>query len=176
MPVVRRVAARRVAAALGLMLVTASLAGCLQMASRPTPAPIATPPPTEPPPATPTPTPGPPTPTPIPTFTTYTVKGGDTLTSIGKKFHVTPRSIAYWNRDTYPTLDPESPKYKPNALQVGWVLRVLPYGLYSSPPDTPDPSLEVTPVPTEYLGPPTDAPSDAASGAPSGSPAASSGG
>lgn len=162
--------ARHIATALGLLVVAASLAGCLQMAVRPTPTPVPTPAPTEPPPATPTPTPGPPTPTPIPTFTTHTVKSGDTLTSIAKKFHTTPRSIAYWNRDTYPSLDPESPKYKPNALQIGWVLRVLPYGLYSAAPDTPDPSLEGTPEPSEYLGPPTDPPSGEPSDAPSGSP------
>jgi hypothetical protein len=168
--------ARHLAAALGLVLVAASLAGCLQMAAKPTPTPVPTPVPSPSPVPTPTPTPGPPTPTPVPTFTTYTVHSGDNLTSIARKFHTTPRSLAYWNRDTYPSLDPESPKYKPNALQVGWVLKVLPYGEYSPPPDTPDPSLEVTPEPTEYLGPPTDPPSGGATAGDSADPSASAGG
>ena len=157
----RRPVRHRLAVLLALAALAGSLGGCLQMASRPTPTPVPTPLPTPAGPPTPSPTPGPPTPKPLPTFATYTVKSGDNLTIIARKFHVTPRSLAFWNRDTYPTLNPESPKYAPNKLQVGWVLRVLPGGVYSPPPEATDPVLDVTPVPTEYLGPPTDPPSGA---------------
>ena len=166
----------RLITALALTALAASLGGCLQMASRPTASPVATPLPTLAPPATPTPTPGPPTPSPAPTFAAYTVKSGDNLTIVARKFHTKPRDIAYWNRAKYPSLDPESAKYAPNSLQVGWVLQVLPYGQYSPPPDATasnDPGLDGTPAPTEYLGPPTDPPSD---GSPSVAPDASAGG
>jgi hypothetical protein len=154
----RRVTRRSLGATLALIALAASLGGCLQMANHPTPTPPATPVPTAPPPPTPTPTPGPPTPTPAPTFTTYTVRSGDNLTTIARRYHTTARSVAFWNRDTYPSLDPESSRYAPNNLQVGWVLRVLPGGLYSAPPAPTDSGLDVTPAPTEYLGPPTEPP------------------
>lgn len=153
---------RRLGAALSLAVAAASLGGCLQMAVRPTPLPAPTPTPS--PTASPTapPTPGPPTPTPLATFAAYTVARGDTLTSIGRAFRTSPRSIAYWNRDRYRTLDPESAAYAPNNLQIGWVLRVLPGAEYSPPPDTaesPGAGGDATPAPTEYLGPPTEPPS-----------------
>jgi hypothetical protein len=155
----RRPTCRRLGATLALIALAASLGGCLQMATRPTPEPPPTPLPTVPPPATPTPTPGPATPTPVPTFTTYTVRSGDNLTTIARRYHTTPRSLAFWNRDAYPSLNPESSHYAPNNLQVGWVLKVLPGGLYSPPPEATDSGLDVTPAPTEYLGPPTEPPS-----------------
>ena len=64
-----------------------------------------------------------PTPTPGPSFATYKVKKGDTISSIAKKFKTSVQSIAYWNRVTYPSLDPESAKYRPDRLEVGWVLQ-----------------------------------------------------
>jgi nucleoid-associated protein YgaU len=85
--------------------------------------------------ATPTPTPsGPtpspsfvrPTPTPLPTFLSYVVKSGDTLTSIAKAHGTTARSLAFWNRTTYPSLDPDSPSYDPNRIAIGWVLLLVP--------------------------------------------------
>jgi hypothetical protein len=85
--------------------------------------------------ATPTPTPsGPtpspsfvrPTPTPLPTFLSYVVKAGDTLTSIAKAHGTTARSLAFWNRTTYPSLDPDSPSYDPNRIAIGWVLLLVP--------------------------------------------------
>lgn len=159
--------ARRLAIAVTAAAAAASLGGCLQMASRPTPSSAPTPSPTAAPP-TPAPTPAPPTPTPAPTFATYAVRPGDNLTLIARKFSTTPRSISYWNRDRYPSLDPDSPKYAPNSLQAGWVLRVLPGGLYTPPPEATDSGLEVTPAPTEYLGPPTEPPAGGESAAPSG--------
>jgi hypothetical protein len=161
---------RRLGAAVALLGLAVSLGGCLQMATRPTAPPPPTPTPSPTPLPTPTPTPGPPTPTPVPTFATYTVRAGDSLTTIARRYHTTARSIAYWNRDTYHSLDPESPHYAPDNLQIGWVLRVQP-GVVFSPSPTPEPidsGLEVTPRPTEYLGPPTESPSEAPSGSPSG--------
>ncbi len=159
----RRPDRRRLGTALALAVMAASLGGCLQLAARPTATPVPTPTPSPPPPPTPTPTPGPPTPTPAPTFASYKVKSGDSLTSIARRFRTTARSLAYWNRDTYPSLDPESPHYAPNKLQIGWVLKVLPGGVYSPPPEPSDSGLEVTPAPTEYLGPPTEPPPSAPS-------------
>lgn len=171
MPARRSTCRRRLGVALTLAALTVLLGGCLQMAERPTGTPGPTP--TSPPsPSSPTPTPGPPTPTPAPTFAVYTVRSGDNLTTIARRFSTTPRSIAYWNRDTYPSLDPESPHYAPNNLQIGWALRVLPGALYSPPPEPADSSLLVTPVPTEYLGPPTEPPSGAPSAGPSAEPSA----
>lgn len=88
-------------------------------------------------PATPTPTPAPtgptpspsfvrPTPTPLPTFLSYVVKPGDTLTSIAKAHGTTPRSIAFWNRTTHPSLDPDSPDYEPDRITIGWILLLIP--------------------------------------------------
>jgi hypothetical protein len=66
-----------------------------------------------------------PTASPGPTFTSYVVRRGDSLSSIARKFHTTARSISWWNRGTYPSLDPESPGYAPNSLTPGWTLVVL---------------------------------------------------
>ena len=87
-----------------------------------TPTPIPTP-------AGPTPTPSfvRPTPTPQPTFMVYTVVTGDSLDKIAKRFGTTARSIAYWNRATYPSLDPDSGSYRPNYLKLGWTLVLLPH-------------------------------------------------
>jgi hypothetical protein len=87
-----------------------------------TPTPIPTP-------AGPTPTPSfvRPTPTPLPTFMTYTVVTGDSLEKIAKRFGTTGRSIAYWNRATYPSLDPDSSAYRPNYLKLGWILVLIPH-------------------------------------------------
>jgi hypothetical protein len=80
-------------------------------------------------PAGPTPTPSfvRPTPTPQPTFLVYTVVSGDSLEKIAKHFGTTGRSIAYWNRATYASLDPDSGSYRPDYLKLGWMLRVIPH-------------------------------------------------
>ena len=89
-----------------------------------------------------------PTPSPAPTFLTYVVRSGDSLNSIAKKFRTTARSIAWWNRGTYPRLDPESPKYDPNTIRVGWVLVVLPDTVVDDEnPPSPSPGPQ-TPEPT----------------------------
>src|SRR4029077_7499263 len=61
----------------------------------------------------------PPTPTPLPTFLVYVVRPSDSLLSIARRLHTTARSIAYWNRATYKNLDPDSPGYAPDKIQVG---------------------------------------------------------
>jgi hypothetical protein len=105
------------------------------------------------------PTPGPsgrpsfvrPTPTPRPTFLAYIVKRGDTLTSIARAHGTTARSIAFWNRDQHPSLDPDSPSYSPNRIEVGWVLLLVP-NMELDPEDLP---AEPTPAssPTPYADP-----------------------
>jgi len=66
-----------------------------------------------------------PTPSPGPSFLTYRVKPGDTLTRIARRFETDERSIAWWNRGFYPSLDPDGPGFDPNTIRVGWMLNVL---------------------------------------------------
>jgi hypothetical protein len=68
----------------------------------------------------------PPTPTPLPTFLVYVVRPSDSLLSIAKRLHTTGRSLAYWNRAAYKSLDPDAPGYAPDKIQVGWKLRYIP--------------------------------------------------
>jgi hypothetical protein len=100
--------------------------------------------------ATPTPTPAPtgptpspsfvrPTPTPAPTFLVYTVATGDSLNTIAHKFGTTARSIAFWNRATYPSLDPESAGYQPNTVRIGWTLMIVPHVIFDEE-SLPEPS------------------------------------
>lgn len=152
---------RRVALALVAVLVVT--AGCLPAAVRPTPAPAPTPTPTAPPPPTPSPTPGPPTPTPAATFLLHAVVRGDTLTSLARRYKTSGRSIAYWNRDLYPSLDPESAGYQPNNLKRGWVLRILPGQEYAAPPDDGETGEQATPTPNDED---VESPSPDASGSP----------
>lgn len=88
-----------------------------------------------------------PTPTPQPTFLVYVVAPGDTLSSIANAYATRAQSIAYWNRATYPSLDPESPRYDPNAIQVGWTLVLIPFGEVD-PEDLPPPAATPTPLAT----------------------------
>jgi hypothetical protein len=84
-----------------------------------------------------------PTPTPQPTFLVYVVKTGDSLNTIADDYETTARSIAFWNRDRYPNLDPDSDDYQPSLIQVGWELNVLPGEIYdedAEPGSTPAPS------------------------------------
>jgi hypothetical protein len=107
-----------------------------------------TPAPTESASPTPSPTFVRPTPTPLPTFTSYTVAPGDSLNTIAHRFQTTARSLAWWNRGTYPTLDPESAAYAPGHIEVGWVLTLLPGTVVDDAnPPTPSPGPP-TPVPT----------------------------
>jgi hypothetical protein len=80
-----------------------------------------------------------PTPTPQPTALTYVVRSGDSLTTIARAWRTTPRSIAYWNRATYPSLDPDGAGYSPNRIGVGWRLTIIP-GVVVDESELPTPS------------------------------------
>ena len=83
----------------------------------------------------------PPTPTPAPTFMVYVVKSGDSLNTIAHRFGTTARSIAFWNRSTYPSLDPESAAYRPGLLKIGWTLFLIPNDVIDEDA-LPEPSTE----------------------------------
>jgi LysM domain len=154
------VCVRALAFAVGAVLVSVLAAGCLPSGERGAgsgstgsgaiqPSAItASPGPTGP---TPRPSIVPPTPTPVPTFLVYVVVKGDSLNTIAHKFGTTARSIAFWNRATYPSLDPESAHYQPNLLRLGWTLFVRPNDVVDEQ-NLPDAS--------------SDAPSDGPSGSP----------
>jgi hypothetical protein len=145
----RRSAAALALASLALASLALVAAACLPASVRPTPTPPPTPTPAPSAPPTPTPTPGPPTPTPGPAFVLHTVVRGDTLTNLARKYETSGRSIAYWNRDEYSSLDPESADYQPNNLKIGWVLRVLPGQEYEPPADDGETGEQVTPTPDD---------------------------
>jgi hypothetical protein len=88
-----------------------------------------------------------PTPSPGPTFLTYRVTRGDSLNSIARRYHTTARSISWWNRGAYPSLDPEAPDYDPNTIRVGWMLVLLP-GIEVDEENPPTPSPGPTAAPT----------------------------
>jgi hypothetical protein len=67
-----------------------------------------------------------PTPNPSPTFLVHVVEAGDSLTSVARRYGTTARSIAYWNREQYPSLDPDSETYEPDQIKVGWTLLLIP--------------------------------------------------
>jgi len=147
---------------LGIVLALA-VAGCGlgDIPTRP-PQPTPEPTPTLAPTPTPIPTPTvPPTPTPRPTPTAliYTVKPGDNLLTLAKRFKTTGRSIAYWNRARYPSLDPDSPKYDPNRIEVGWKLTIIPGVKIDDAVQSP-PAVSPTPSPTLSLGPADSPPAD----------------
>ena len=108
--------------------------------------------------AEPSPTEAEPTGSPGPTFLIHVVKAGENLTSIAVRYKTHPRSVAYWNRDTYPSLDFESPTYKPDHVEVGWRLRILPGVILADPLPTrrpsARPSVSIPPPPSVAAGDP----------------------
>lgn len=125
---------RSAAPSIGLAITLVFLTGCVpQPVGRATASPATStgPPATATPTAIPTgPTPPPsfvrPVPTALPTFLGYVVKAGDTLDAIAKAHRTTVPSLAFWNRATYPSLDPDSAEYDPDRIEVGWVLLLVP--------------------------------------------------
>lgn len=162
-------------------LVGVLLAGCFGASSSPSGTPSSSPEPTPSATATLSPTPWPepsasgtPTPTASPTstsvpspsatasataFVTYTVRAGDTLGSIASSHDTTWQSLVFWNQDRYPSLDPDSPAYDPNVIEVGWTLRLQPGVIV--PFDAPPPSARPTPTPSAR---PTPTPPPSATG------------
>ena len=92
-----------------------------------------------------------PTPSPEPTFMTYVVRVGDSLTTIARAYGTSARSLAWWNRGTYPSLDPESPGYDPNSIHTGWRLVLIP-GETVDEENPPSPS-PAPPTPTPATSP-----------------------
>ncbi len=152
-----------------LVCLGVAIAACLPASIRTTPvAPSPTAAPTAP--AGSHPDPGPPTPTPGPTFRAYKVVAGDTMTRIARKFHTSTRSLSYWNRVKYPTLDPENAHYNADRVERGWILQLIPNHEYVPPPDDGETGIQVTPTPDDDIDA-TDSPSPGPSG--SASPGAS---
>ncbi len=93
-----------------------------------------------------------PTPKPEPTPLVYKVKAGDSLLSIAKKFKTSARSIAFWNRAKYKSLDPDSTTYDPNRIEIGWRLTITPGvkiedgGAPTDASPTPEPSISLGPA------------------------------
>jgi peptidoglycan/xylan/chitin deacetylase (PgdA/CDA1 family) len=75
---------------------------------------------------------------PSPTGATYSVRGGDTLSSIARAWGTTVAQLQAWNADAYPSLLGD-----PNTLQVGWILTVA-----GDPAATPLPTTAPTVAPT----------------------------
>lgn len=146
----------------GLVIaLTASACGLGALPTRrPTEAPPATATPTAVPTVTPAPTPIPTaTPKPTPTPIVHVVKRGENLIAIARRYKTTPQSIGVWNRAAHPSLDPTSPKYDPNRIEVGWRLTIIPGvtvdpNAPASPDVTPEPTLELSPSPTAVAGGP----------------------
>lgn len=93
-----------------------------------------------------------PTPTPAPTFLTVVVAAGDSLNTIARTHATSARSIAWWNRATYPSLNPESADYRPDIIQPGWVLVLIPGVVVDDanpptlPPGSPGPTITLPPL------------------------------
>jgi peptidoglycan/xylan/chitin deacetylase (PgdA/CDA1 family) len=146
----------------GLVLgLTASACGLGDLPTRrPSEAPPATATPSPVPTATPEPTPVPTaTPKPTPTPIVHVVKRGENLIAIARRYKTTPQSIGVWNRKAHPSLDPTSPKYDPNRIEIGWRLTIFPGvtvdpNAPESPEPTPEPTLELSPSPTAVAGGP----------------------
>jgi peptidoglycan/xylan/chitin deacetylase (PgdA/CDA1 family)/LysM repeat protein len=74
------------------------------------------------------------------TGTTYTVKAGDSLSSIARAFATSSRQLQAWNADRYPSLSTN-----PGIIEPGWVLivsgdaGVTPLPTPAAPPATPTP-------------------------------------
>ena len=95
-----------------------------------------------------------PSPAPSPTFFAYAVIAGDTLEGIARRYGTTGRSIAYWNRATYPSLNPDAPAYRPDQIQVGWVLVLIPgETVDASELPTAPPSSRPSPTPAASRSP-----------------------
>jgi len=87
-----------------------------------------------------------PTPTPVPTPVSYVVRSGDSLNTIARAFGTTARSIAFWNRDRFPSLDPDSSSYSPGRIAIGWQLEIHPRSVYDEAEKTDAPAPSPSPT------------------------------
>jgi peptidoglycan/xylan/chitin deacetylase (PgdA/CDA1 family) len=90
----------------------------------------------------------------------YTVARGDSLLGIAARYHTSGRSIAYWNRDTYPSLDPDSKNYQPNRIEIGWKLRLIPNVVLDDQGELPSRKPTPIPIPSGSRPPPPTRPPD----------------
>jgi peptidoglycan/xylan/chitin deacetylase (PgdA/CDA1 family) len=97
---------------------------------------------------------------PSPSFFVYTVVRGDSLLSIARRYNTTGRSIAYWNRDTYPSLDPDSKNYAPNRIEIGWKLKLIPNVTLDPQGALPTRRPTPIPIPSGSRPPPPTPPAD----------------
>jgi peptidoglycan/xylan/chitin deacetylase (PgdA/CDA1 family) len=97
---------------------------------------------------------------PSPSFFVYTVVRGDSLLGIARRYSTTGRSIAYWNRDTYPSLDPDSKTYSPNKIEIGWKLRLIPGVTLDDQGALPSRRPSAVPIPSGSRPPPPSLPAD----------------
>jgi peptidoglycan/xylan/chitin deacetylase (PgdA/CDA1 family) len=97
---------------------------------------------------------------PSPSFLVYTVARGDSLLGIAARYHTSGRSIAYWNRDTYPSLDPDSKNYQPNRIEIGWKLRLIPNVVLDDQGELPSRKPTPIPIPSGSRPPPPTRPPD----------------
>jgi peptidoglycan-N-acetylglucosamine deacetylase len=84
-----------------------------------------------------------------------TVRSGDTLASIARSNGTTWQSLVFWNRESYPSLDPANAAYNPHRLEAGWQLQVLPGTVVSfdAPLPTASTASPATPRPTSAQAP-----------------------
>jgi peptidoglycan/xylan/chitin deacetylase (PgdA/CDA1 family) len=107
-----------------------------------------------------------PSPRPLPTASpaatpfSYIVKSGDSLVNLGHRFKTTGRSIAYWNRAAYPSLNPDKPTYNPNHLEIGWRLTIYPGVVDDDGNGTPDASASLPPPVAPSIPPAASPPAD----------------
>ena len=93
-------------------------------------------------------------------FFVYTVARGDSLLGIARRYNTSGRSIAYWNRDTYPSLDPDSKKYQPNRIEIGWKLKLIPNVTLDEQGELPSRRPTSIPIPSGSRPPPPTQPPD----------------
>ncbi len=125
---------RRTGAALLTCLLLAACGDVDPLASLESVAPSGSPVPTH---ASEEPTPTLPTATETPAGTTYTVQGGDSLSSIARAWGTSVAQLQVWNADRYPSLADD-----PDSLQSGWALVVAAEAGATPRPATPPPGAD----------------------------------
>jgi peptidoglycan/xylan/chitin deacetylase (PgdA/CDA1 family) len=84
-----------------------------------------------------------PIPSPSASGTSYTVRSGDSLSSIARAFGATARQLQAWNAERYPSL-----ASSPNVIEAGWILVVRGDPNVTPAPTAPPVTARPTPAPT----------------------------